>query len=224
MIPKSIFISRPFQDSGETLKMYSAQGGRVIAESLVRFEAVTFEVPDFFDVIFFSSIRAAEFFLQQNVPTSVQFACAGKETADKLKRQFQISCEFIAQHAGNPNESAIEFLQWLGNRRVLFPKSEQSLNTYSNMVPSSQKWESIVYRTCAISKRIAPCDLYIFSSPSNVKAFLSSNSISGNSKCIAWGSSTAQYLTDHDIHVFHQLQTGTLKELDVFLKDLLELN
>lgn len=78
MIPKSIFISRPFQDSGETLKMYSAQGGRVIAESLVRFEAVTFEVPDFFDVIFFSSIRAAEFFLQQRVPTSVQFACAEK--------------------------------------------------------------------------------------------------------------------------------------------------
>jgi uroporphyrinogen-III synthase len=224
VIPNSIFISRPIQDSGETLKTISAQGGRVIAESLVRFEAVTFEVPDFFEVIFFSSIRAADFFLQQGIPSSVQFACAGKETADKLKSQFQISCEFIAQHAGNPNESATEFLHWLGNRRVLFPKSEQSLNTYSSMVPRSQKWESIVYRTCSISKKITPCDLYIFSSPSNVQAFLSSNSISGNSKCIAWGSSTAQFLTDHDIHVFHQLQTGTLTELDVFLKDLLELN
>ena len=226
MTPKRIFISRPIAEAGETLQKFAALGGHLIAESLVNFETVSFDKNLSSDVIFFSSIRAATFYLneQPSISSSVQYACAGPDTADKLKVKFQISCDFIAPFAGNPNESAQVFKTWLGKRHVLFPKSEQSLNSYSSIIPDNQKTEIIVYRTYSISTSIPPCDLYIFSSPSNAKAFLECNKLPTEAICLAWGSSTLKYLESQDIAVFHQLETGTLKELDQFLMELLSLN
>jgi uroporphyrinogen-III synthase len=226
VIPKRIFISRPINEVGETLKNFVAQGGALIAESLVKFESVPFLLDVTCEVIFFSSIRSANFFFSQHplLPVSVKYACAGPETAEKLKNQFQISCDFIATNAGNPNESAQIFKTWLGNRHVLFPVSEQSLNSYSGILPNTQKTERIVYRTISNSKIISPCDLYIFSSPSNVTAYFERNELPLSAKCIAWGSSTKKSLETHQIPVFHQLKTGTLHELDDFLSELLSLN
>ncbi len=225
MIPHRIFISRPIQEVGKTLQDFAANGGELISESLVNFEPVSFDKNFACDVIFFSSIRAAAFYFKQepSIPIELQYACAGQETAEKLKDQFQISCDFIAANAGNPAESAQIFKTWLGQRHVLFPKSEQSLNTYSSVLPMDQRTEIIVYRTNSISKPISPCDLYIFSSPSNAKAFLEQNELPNEANCLAWGSSTSAFLTSQDIPVFHQLQTGTLQELDQFLTNFLEL-
>jgi uroporphyrinogen-III synthase len=224
--PKRIFISRSISESGETLQKFALLGGQLIAESLVNFESVSFDKNLTSDVIFFSSIRAAAFYLNErpSIPSSVQYACAGPETAEKLKVNFQISCDFIAPLAGDPDQSAQVFKSWLGQRHVLFPKSEQSLNSYSSILPITQKTETIVYRTHSNSKSISPCDLYIFSSPSNAKAFLESNKLPRVAICLAWGSSTLKYLAAQNISVFHQLQTGTLKELDQFLAELLSIN
>ena len=225
MTPKRIFISRPIAEAGETLQKFAALGGHLIAESLVNFETISFDKNLSSDVIFFSSIRAATFYLneQPSISSSVQYACAGPDTADKLKVKFQISCDFIAPFAGNPNESAQVFKTWLGKRHVLFPKSEQSLNSYSSILPDNQKSEIIVYRTYSISTSIPPCDLYIFSSPSNARAFLESNALPSEAICLAWGSSTMKYLESQEISVFHHLQSGTLRELDQFLTDSLNL-
>ena len=226
MIPKRIFISRPITEVGETLKNFAAKGGELIAESLLKFESVPFHHDVTYEVIFFSSIRAADFFLGQHpiIPSSVKYACAGPETAEKLAVNYLISCEFISPSAGNPSESAESFKTWLGKRQVLFPISEQSLNSYSSILSSTQKTERIVYRTISHSKEISPCDLYIFSSPSNVTAFLASNELPLTAKCIAWGSSTSKYMLSQQIAVFHQLQTGTLHELDHYLTELLTPN
>ena len=226
MIPHRIFISRPIQEVGKTLQEFSSNGGELISESLVNFEPVSYDKNLACDVIFFSSIRAAAFYFNQgpSIPLELQYACAGQETAEKLKNQFQISCDFIAANAGNPNESAQMFKSWLGQRHVLFPKSEQSLNTYSSVLPMDQRTEIIVYRTNSICKPISPCDLYIFSSPSNAKAFLEQNELPNEANYLAWGSSTTAFLTSRGIPIFHQLQTGTLQELDQFLTNFLELN
>ena len=225
MTPKRIFISRPIAEAGETLQKFAALGGHLIAESLVNFETISFDKNLSSDVIFFSSIRAATFYLneQPSISSSVQYACAGPDTADKLEVKFQISCDFIAPFAGNPNESAQVFKTWLGKRHVLFPKSEQSLNSYSSILPDNQKSEIIVYRTYSISTSIPPCDLYIFSSPSNARAFLENNALPSEAICLAWGSSTMKYLESQEISVFHHLQSGTLRELDQFLTDSLNL-
>jgi hypothetical protein len=225
VISKRIFISRPIQEVGKTLQKFVSSGGELISESLVSFEAVSFDTNHSYDVIFFASIRSAEFYFNQEptIPLALQYACAGEETAEKLKNQFQISCDFIATNAGNPNESAQIFKSWLGQRHVLFPKSEQSLNTYSSVLPIHQRTEIIVYKTRSISKTILPCELYIFSSPSNAKSFLEHNQLPNEANCLAWGASTSAFLSSRGIPVFHQLQTGTLKELDQFLTNFLKL-
>ena len=224
MISKRIFISRPIQEVGKTLQKFVSSGGELISESLVSFESVSFDKNLACEVIFFSSIRAAECYFSQvpSIPIELQYACAGQETAEKLKNQFQISCDFIAANGGNPKESAQIFKSWLGQRHVLFPKSEQSLNSYSSVLPIDQRTEIIVYKTCSISKSIQPCELYIFSSPSNAKAFLEHNQLPNEANCLAWGASTSAFLASRGIPVFHQLQTGTLKELDQFLTNFLE--
>jgi hypothetical protein len=53
---------------------------------------------------------------------------------------------------------------------------------------------------------------------------LESNKLPRVAICLAWGSSTLKYLAVQNISVFHQLQTGTLKELDQFLAELLSIN
>ncbi|MFM6934142.1 MAG: uroporphyrinogen-III synthase [Flavobacteriales bacterium] len=221
-----IFISRPITEVGKALFTFESQGGKLIAESLVKFESVFFDSPDQTDVIFFSSMRSATYFLNQHsfISPIPKIACAGQETARKLKETYQLSVDFIASNAGNPSEEAVEFHKWLGSRTVLFPKSEQSLNSYSKGIPNHQKKEVTVYRTLSDLKSIPSCDLYIFSSPSNAKSFLACNQLPENAKCIAWGTSTMKYLSSQQISPIHSLKTGTLEELDDYINELRSFN
>jgi hypothetical protein len=52
---------------------------------------------------------------------------------------------------------------------------------------------------------------------------LESNVLPSEAICLAWGSSTMKYLESQGISISHKLQTGTLKELDQFLTDSLNL-
>ena len=135
MTPKTIFISRSRDQIGDQLLQFEASGGALYAHSLIMFEGIKNEAVSLCDVVFFSSIRAASFFLKHHQKPKALFACAGGETARKLADQFQIACAFIADEAGNPTQAAFEFKQWLKDRTVLFPLSEQSLHTYSSLIP-----------------------------------------------------------------------------------------
>jgi hypothetical protein len=52
---------------------------------------------------------------------------------------------------------------------------------------------------------------------------LESNALPSEAICLAWGSSTMKYLESQGISILHQLQTGTLRDLDQFLTDSLNL-
>lgn len=219
MTPRAIFISRAFEQIGDQLQQFAAKGGSLFAHSFLSFEGIKNERIPLSDVIFFSSIRAANFFFQDQGMPKVLYACAGKETERKLLDQYQIECAFVAEEAGNPIQSALSFKHWLKERTVLFPRSEQSLMTYASFIPTSQKTERMVYRTLANPVVIPPCDYYVFSSPSNVSAFLEVNELPTNAKCIAWGKSTESALCTHQIPVYHCLSEGSVQELDDYLKN-----
>lgn len=218
MTPRAIFISRSFDQIGDQLQQFAANGGALFAHPLLKFEGITKESIPFSDVIFFSSIRAANFYFQDQGIPKVLYACAGKETARKLLEQYQIECAFVAEEAGNPTQAALSFKEWLKERTVLFPRSEQSLLSYASLIPTSQKTEQIVYRTLANPMVIPPCDYYVFSSPSNVSAFLEVNELPSNARCIAWGKSTEAAFSAHQIPIYHCLTEGSIQELDAFLK------
>jgi uroporphyrinogen-III synthase len=217
--PKTIFISRSRDQIGSALRQFEANGGVLYAQSLITFEGIKMDEVSSCEVVFFSSIRAASFFFQHHQKPKALFACAGGETARKLADQFQIACAFIADEAGNPSKSAIAFKHWLQERTVLFPMSEQSLHSYSSLIPSPQKTELYVYRTLTNPMVISPCDYYVFSSPSNVRAFLEVNVLPIHARCIAWGQSTEAALIALQIPVHYCLKEGSVIELDAYLKE-----
>ncbi|MEI8116198.1 MAG: uroporphyrinogen-III synthase [Flavobacteriia bacterium] len=216
MTPRAIFISRSVDQIGEQLRQFEARGGTLYAQALIDFEGMNNEAAPESDVVFFSSIRAADFFFKYQEKPNALFACAGVETARKLSKQHQIECAFVSEEAGNPANAALAFKTWLKERTVLFPLSEQSLHTYSSLIPKAQKTELTVFRTLTTPVVIPPCDYYVFSSPSNVRAFLEVNVLPDSARCIAWGQSTEAALLTQQIAIEHCLKEGSVQELDAY--------
>ena len=218
---QSIFISRDLNNCGSLIEFCHQYEFDLTAQSLIYFEEIDFEVSGSFDVIFFSSIRSAEFFLSKaEINDSMKIACIGQETASKLSK-IGINVHFIGTNSGNPSNVSFEFKDWLGNRNVLIPHSSESLLSIVEHLNPNQIILAEVYRTLVKPLEIKACDYYIFTSPSNVRAFLSANDITTIKNVIAWGRSTDKELRSKKIPVMKVLQTGTMLELESYLKTLI---
>lgn len=193
----------------------------LIAHSLISFESKDFEVSNSYDVIFFSSIRSAEFFLRkEKIDDSKKIACIGQETATKLL-SLGMKVDFIGVNSGNPSEVARTFKDWLVNRNVLIPHSSESLFSITEFLNLDQVILIEVYKTVLEPTIIPICDCYVFTSPTNVRAFLLSNEMISLKYVVAWGKSTEKELVLNKIPVMKVLQTGTMFELESYLKTII---
>lgn len=208
---KTIFISKDIQDLIPELSSLVSEN-KLTAQSLIDFQALPFDCPPPADITFFASIRAADFYLSKCNPGS-HVAVAGKETARKIKDKYQLEIAFIAEESGNPVQEAVRFNSWRGEQTVIFPASNVSLGTYMKNVPETHKTMIKVYQTVAKQTRIEKHRIYVFSSPSNVSAFMQANEFPKDAIIIAWGNSTQKALQSHGIAVQHTL----LKEQQVSL-------
>jgi len=181
------------------------------AQYLLQFEGVPFEVQHPFDVVFFSSIRAAEYFLSHSKIGHADIACVGQKTAQKLTALGYIPT-FIGHQSGNPSQVAVDFRAYVGQRRVLIPCSDISARTIAKVLVSDQVEEVVVYRTIAKSVDVPACDTYIFTSPSTVDAFLQQNE-KPLGQVIAWGDTTAARLHELEIEVSRVLKTASEEEV-----------
>ncbi len=195
----SIFISKNPEELSIELRAL-VQKGVLEAQSLIDFSAVPFECPPSHDILFIASIRAADFFFS-NCQTSAQIACAGLETAKKVAERHQKEVHFIAQQSDQPKLEAQKFNEWRKGRSVCFPSSQLSVGTYAALIPESEKIILTVYDTRYKNSSIQEKDIYVFSSPSNFRAFLKYNTIAANAQVVAWGSSTEQELVKKQIRV-----------------------
>ena len=195
----SIFISKNPEELSIELRAL-VQKSVLEAQSLIDFSAVPFECPPSHDILFIASIRAADFFFS-NCQTSAQIACAGLETAKKVAERHQKEVHFIAQQSDQPKLEAQKFNEWRKGRSVCFPSSQLSVGTYAALIPESEKIILTVYDTRYKNSSIQEKDIYVFSSPSNVRAFLKYNTIAANAQVVAWGSSTEQELVKKQIRV-----------------------
>jgi uroporphyrinogen-III synthase len=214
-----IFISKEPEDLSIELQAL-VQTGVLEAQSLIEFSAVPFACPPVHDILFIASIRAAEFFFA-NCQTSAQIACAGLETAKKVAERYQKEVHFIAQQSDQPVLEAEKFNAWRNNRSVCFPSSQLSIGTYAALIPESEKTILPVYNTAFKNLHIQEKDIYVFSSPSNVLAFLAHNTISAQAQVIAWGSSTAQELEKKQISVTKVLNGQQQADLLTWLSKVL---
>ncbi|MBU3658764.1 MAG: hypothetical protein FGM14_02750 [Flavobacteriales bacterium] len=213
-----IFISKNSDDCESLVHFCNQNNLDLIAQSLIDFESVPFKIEAKFDIVFFSSIRSALFYFQREAQKSnIIYACIGETTSLKIEKMLGISCEFVGKEAGNPKKTAEEFKNWVKNRIVFFPQSNLSLGTFSAILPENQVLKQVVYKTILKEIEISKCQIYIFSSPSNLDAFLTINKISEDSKVIVWGKSTFEHAQHKGVNVDLTLNKSSLEELLKFL-------
>jgi len=218
---QSIFISRDSNGCVSLIEFCKQHQLDLVSQSLISFESSDFVVLYSYDVIFFSSIRSAEYFLRkEKIDDSKKIACIGQETALKLKN-LGIHVDFVGENSGNPSDVSREFKNWLGNRKVLIPHSSESLLSITEYLNPNQIVLVEVYKTSLNPTKIPVCDSYVFTSPTNVRAFLLSNDRSSLKNVIAWGRSTEKELLLNKIPVMNVLQTGTMLELESYLTTIL---
>lgn len=212
MIHTRLFISKSV-DELELLPEFCMQHSiELIAHSFLHFREEKAVIQQPYDVLFFASPRAVNFFLSQFTPDQhTQIACAGKSTAKKLET-LGYPVDYIAPYSSSPLESAEDFARWVGSRKVVFPVSSISRATYTHFIPNQQVRQLVVYTTLVEGKTVPSADMYVFTSPSNVEGFFRNNH-SAEGKIIAWGETTAQaLLSDHDItaHVLSESSESAL--------------
>lgn len=210
-----IFLSKEEAESREWITWCRENGQQTTCHSFIQFEAVPFNCPQEIAVVFFTSPRSVRFFLESCPNNDAIYACIGQGTAQAL-HAFGKQASFIGANPANPEEVATQFRSWLGERNVFFPISDQSLKTISGAIPDAQKQEVIVYRTGEKQQAIEACDWYVFTSPSNARAFLKTNTLLAYSGVVAWGKSTEQFLKDQGISVTKTLEDSSLTALIQF--------
>ena len=213
---KRLFVSKSHSELTVLPSFCEANGISLVAQSLIRFERVPFRVSQSYQVIFFGSIRAARYFLEnENIPEVTAVACIGETTAERI-RSLGVKVDFIGKKSGQPDQVADDFVRWVGQRSVLIPCSEQSNRSMAKKLPVDQFEEVHVYRTLSACQPVASSDIYVFTSPSNVTSFLTCNS-KPEGQVIAWGQTTAKALLEAGIHVAITLSHSTEAALIAFL-------
>lgn len=195
---------------------------RFECRSLIDFKSLSFDLPNDFEVVFFSSIRSAKFLSESKKINLDKYsiACAGTQTALKLN-EMGLNTDFIASNASDPKHVSEEFSAWLGARKVFIPSSNRSLRSIEESIPNDQIQRTIVYETLLLPLKIFSTDVLVFTSPSNVHAYFIENDILEDSIVIAWGHSTKKALLDYGCQPAKMLKEGKLSELKRILESML---
>ncbi len=212
---KRIFISKNPDEVLSLSEFCEHHNFKLLAKSLISFEAVSFELKEDFDVVFFSSIRAANYFLikKNSISKPIIYACMGRETEKKLKK-IGIRCAFVGKESGNPKKVSLNFASWLEDRKVLFPHSNLSLFSILQNLDPIQYQKIQVYKTNSLRCLIPKNDIYIFTSPSNFFSFAEENEIPEKARVFAFGKSTSKAIKTKSKKSILTLKEANLFELE----------
>lgn len=215
-----VFISKSAEDASWLADFCTEQTWELQTESMISFAPMEFEIPSDAAIIFFSSKNGVRYFLEQNtIPENMEVACIGRETA-RVLRKHNIEPNYIGDRSGDPKQVGEDFQNFTAGRKIFFPTSNASLHTVANLFPEDQKTIASIYETTITSKKIDESDVYIFSSPSNVRGFLESNKISKGKTVVAWGTITDQTLEKEGIRADYVLESAQKEELLEYLATL----
>nr|WP_294859280.1 uroporphyrinogen-III synthase [uncultured Fluviicola sp.] len=220
---KSIFLSSDTDSSLPILDFCNKNEILLVRKSFISFQQIPFELPNKWDVVFFSSPRAFDFFVLESfaLDSNQEMACIGLETKNHIE-SFGYPISFFGENAGRPDEIAGQFKDWLGNRIALFPQSTKSNKSIEAIIPGSQKIPLLVYETIDNPVLLRNSfSILVFTSPSNYKSFVSLNRIPKESIVVAWGATTARSIANDKINVDHILHTSTYSELLKILEKLI---
>jgi len=198
-LPNRVLISKETIEGSYLQRASSAHNIELVGAPFIQTKKVSFELPNSYDWIFFSSSNAVEhFFAQTNVEQlgNVKFAAYGVSTKKALAN-FVDEIAFTAQ-PGQPDEVAAEFANEVKDSVVLFPVSQISKRSVQDCLDPAQCLNVVCYETIESPVKVdIDFDCIVFTSPSNVKGYHETNGrIKSLTKIIALGSSTENTLRE----------------------------
>ena len=197
----TVFLSRDLDPAGPLLAWAGAGKHAVMARSLLTFAPVLY-VPPVANWWFFYSSRAVAFGLAGRVDAVSEagtlLACMGPGTAATL-RKMGLTPAFVGE--GQPGEVAGQFAEVGAGQTVFFPRARQSRLTVQKLLADRiTVLDAVCYENrMAEDVREVFADVYVFSSPLNVRAFLQVNTLSVEDRIIAFGPSTAAALRERGL-------------------------
>ncbi len=210
---KRVFISKKESEVKALAQLLSTKNTELIAHSFLSFEQVEFTLDNNFDILFFSSPRSVVFYkTRYDIPKNKLIACTGSKTK-LLLESLGLNVEFSGKESGKISSVAKRFKEWAGDKAVLFPISDISKKTISSLFSEKQKTEVVVYKTVLTPCKIDVCEVYVFSSPSNVRGFLLENEVPKGAKIISWGESTSEELRKNEINIDEEMLGSSLSEI-----------
>ncbi|MBS1651467.1 MAG: hydroxymethylbilane synthase [Bacteroidetes bacterium] len=206
---KKIFITKNNNKNDYFFKALHKLGHAVTGNSLIDFKAIALKEIPKVDWIFFSSKHGVKYFLIQKpkLPENVKFACVGSSTSAEL-RKYGYRADFI----GSSTDTKLigkQFAAKVGAGKVLFPIAKDSMQSIQwQMTKKENVLNMFVYHTIENIVKIDDAyDVIVFTSPSNVTAFLKKNKIQANTKIVAMGDSTGKELERNKIKSYVKPQS-----------------
>lgn len=199
----TLFITRNLEGESPLLDWATRTGGKVIGQSLLRFAQVDFQVPKDADWWFFYSPRAVEFsatrlaLLPMPLP---KLAAMGPGTARALlTHDYVLRADFAG--TGSPGEVAKAFGQIAAGQKVFFPRARQSRMTVQNLLQDTiVVTDAVCYDNQSVrSPNHVRADIYVFTSPLNVRTYLMAHELPVGARVIAIGPSSAQALASFGV-------------------------
>ena len=215
-IPSSIWISRDLKKDSIFRKVIKKNNHKITDESLIKLDSKNINsLPDC-NWIFLNSAFALDSILHlKNDFNMKKIAAFGPATAKHIQKN-GLNVDFIG--LGTPQQVAEKFDSIISSKEIVFiPSSNKSLGTVQGILKDSNKKILETYTTILIDKKLKHYDLLVFTSPSNVEAFLNFNKIS-DQKVISIGPSTTSALKNAGIiNVFESFESSELALADTVL-------
>lgn len=195
---KNIFISRELTPKSDFCTALADVKYDVLGFGLIDFEWVHFEVLPECDWIFFYSKAGIDYFFQNIsekkilLPPTTQWAAFGEGTAKSLQI-YGFEADFIG--TGSAISTANAFSNSVINKKVLFPQAQFSRNSVEVLLKNAIVIPLIVYKNTAKQDFSLPfCDILVFTSPLNVKAYFESYIFHPTQQFVAIGDTTLDTL------------------------------
>lgn len=197
----SVFLSRTPEPSGPFSQLSGQPHIKLIAEPLIRTTRIPFSHTPQTKWIFFSSKNAIRYFFEQSpqLARDVKYGVISS-ASEALLRSLGKSSDFVGVGT-DLLQIAKDFAAILNNDSVLFPQAMDSLRTIQKQIAFSNTLYNIyTYKTIIRDDFDIPyTDVLIFTSPSNVEAYLRKYKIDTRQTTIAMGSSTRYKLAQYGV-------------------------
>ncbi|MEM9261532.1 MAG: uroporphyrinogen-III synthase, partial [Bacteroidota bacterium] len=194
-----LFLSRNLTIASALATWAKERELKIIAQSLLEFNSVSFVAPAA-DWWFFYSSRAVEFSVEalRKLKRKPKLAAMGSGTARTLS-EAGFKADFCG--AGQPAEVAVAFGKLAQDQRVFFPRARQSRQTVQRLLAEKIRVEDAVCYDNVAVPTIAPivADYYCFTSPLNVAAYVDHQALTAGAKIVAIGPSTAAALAQRNV-------------------------